>query len=135
MQCNVQLGKLLLYKLVGLGNISAKVRSRNTTNLIGETIVVMMLCNVGLNALQINSSNIAAFSVAKLLNLSLLCYLSFLLKLQDQNGRKCYHISSLLCLLAFLCEQPCKLIYFHNSQAFSDLGFGVCSEVSALYWV
>lgn len=92
----------------------------------------MVLCDLGLNALQISSSNIAVFKVDKPLNLYLLSYLSFLLKLQDQNDRECYNIFSLLCLLAFLCEQSCKLIYLHNSQAFSDLGFGVCSKISAL---
>lgn len=91
-----------------------------------------MLCNVGVNAWQIKSSNIAAFNVDKPLILYLLSWLSFLFKLQDQKGVKCCQIFSLLCLLALLCEWPSNSIYFCNSWALSDLGFGVCSKIPAL---
>lgn len=44
MQCSVQLGKLLLHKLAGLGDMSTKVKSRNTSNLFEETVQLWWCC-------------------------------------------------------------------------------------------
>lgn len=93
---------------------------------------MIVLCNVGVNELQISSWNIAAFSVDKPSIMYLLSWLSFLFKLQDQKKAKCYQIFSLLCLVTYLCEWASNSIYFHNSWALGHIGFGVCSKVPAL---